>query len=434
MKTRYCCALLAGLVGLAVHAAAQPKLKADSFQIDLGMVESGTVIERELELRNAGDEPLVIEKVQTSCPCTTVSLPDGTNGVVGPGDGVALQLRYDTEDRHGSYGAALVIHSNDLDLPIAVFEIGIVITKPVITDPPDVFGWGLAPRGHTIDKPLILRAGNPEQPIEFIDVQFAEAGMAAATATITNDGPQRIETHFTLAPDLPLGVHKNEALIRVRVNEKEHQVRVPIQGGVLGDVLITPPAIIAPRSAYSPGDKISEITVQASGGSGEIRVVGAPTTGALETAIRPREEGDGFVIDVLAGRAMTSGPQSGTVYVMTSSLDEPVVGVPVFFRTADAVAARPYRLVIEAGNTAAQRVELAHAEGDGFVITDVRCNSKAVTVRVESAESAGADAPAVIAVRRSVVPAEGVATLVEIETNANGGAIVYLPVLLRAAD
>ncbi|MEX2015824.1 MAG: DUF1573 domain-containing protein, partial [Candidatus Hydrogenedentales bacterium] len=294
---RLICCLVVLCAGAVSPAFAQPKLETDSFQIDLGAAKAGTVIERAIPIRNAGTEPLVIEKAQTSCPCTTVALSEGADGVVAPGETLALQLRYDTEDRHGAYGATLVVHSNDPGQPIAAFEIGVVITKAVVTDPPDVLAWGLAPRGSAVDKTLSIRAGDPTLPIELVELSLAEEGLSADAVHEIENGQERIVATFTLAPDVPLGVHKNEATIRVRIEEQEHLLRLPIQGGVLGDVLITPPAIISPRLAYKAGEKISEITVQSSTGTGDIRVVGAPATGPIETAFRNRDEGEGFVIE-----------------------------------------------------------------------------------------------------------------------------------------
>ena len=51
---------------LAAQEAKGPKIEVKEVRYDLGKVDQGTQVTHVFEVRNAGAEPLIIEKVQTS--------------------------------------------------------------------------------------------------------------------------------------------------------------------------------------------------------------------------------------------------------------------------------------------------------------------------------------------------------------------------------
>ena len=85
-------------------------------------------------LRNNGNEPLMLDNMETSCACTSASIvkngeegpsfgmaSHGTNPknwkeIIPPGDSVELKVRYDPnvhKDLRGSVKRSVIIHSND---------------------------------------------------------------------------------------------------------------------------------------------------------------------------------------------------------------------------------------------------------------------------------------------------------------------------------
>lgn len=80
----FCLAAL--LLGLATPAAAAPRLVVEQPVYDLGEVFEDQNLEHTFTLRNAGDQPLVIEKIELDCACSLVefdhTIPPGGQGRV----------------------------------------------------------------------------------------------------------------------------------------------------------------------------------------------------------------------------------------------------------------------------------------------------------------------------------------------------------------
>ena len=64
---------------LAACRPGEPRITVDTAQIDFGDVPNGQIAARDLVVRNEGDGLLVVDKIATSCGCTSAS-PSHTAG------------------------------------------------------------------------------------------------------------------------------------------------------------------------------------------------------------------------------------------------------------------------------------------------------------------------------------------------------------------
>ncbi len=66
------------VVCCALSAAAQPRLTFRSLMADAGRLSVGKSESRTVQFvcRNVGDQPLLFDHAETSCPCADVKLPD----------------------------------------------------------------------------------------------------------------------------------------------------------------------------------------------------------------------------------------------------------------------------------------------------------------------------------------------------------------------
>ncbi|MDW7754528.1 MAG: DUF1573 domain-containing protein [Brevefilum sp.] len=113
-----------GSLLLTACTSAQPEIKLETDQIDLGEIAAGEVIERDVRLTNEGEGPLEILSVSTSCGCTTASL-DATTLL--PGESALLMIRYDSSahdiDADGSVHRQIFIATNDPNQPEVVINL-----------------------------------------------------------------------------------------------------------------------------------------------------------------------------------------------------------------------------------------------------------------------------------------------------------------------
>ena len=89
---------------------AAPKIEVDNPVCDFGAVLEGAFVTHKFILSNGGDEPLSIERVWTSCGCTTTALAK-TN--LAPGESVALEAIVDTAGFGGAISKSIYVESND---------------------------------------------------------------------------------------------------------------------------------------------------------------------------------------------------------------------------------------------------------------------------------------------------------------------------------
>jgi len=84
--------VLTGIMLLGAGAAlCGPKIALSEEQWDFGKITAAYSVGHVFRLKNAGDEPLTIEQVLTSCGCTTTSLEEKT---IAPGQEISLRLTF----------------------------------------------------------------------------------------------------------------------------------------------------------------------------------------------------------------------------------------------------------------------------------------------------------------------------------------------------
>lgn len=112
------------LVGLGLAALGAPKISVDQTHYDFGEVVAGIAITHTFVLTDAGDQPLIINRVWTSCGCTTTALSKTT---LAPGESVDLTVTFNSTGYTGKVGKTITVESNDPVTP----QLTLVITGTV---------------------------------------------------------------------------------------------------------------------------------------------------------------------------------------------------------------------------------------------------------------------------------------------------------------
>lgn len=442
-------ARIAGLIavtGLCAGAACgAPKATLSVDKIDFGVIRQNTAADREVQIGNAGDEPLSILNVQSSCECITTDFPSDPAGrVVQPEALFTLNVHYDATGVFGQRAGTLVVTTSDPEDPLKAIDITADVQALVLTQPDKALAWGMAPRGDEITKELILFPGNGSKEIDLLEIHMANPSVSVTTTRKETKEGLRIVARFKLAPDVPLGQVTNELTARVRVSGEEATVQIPVQGEAVGDVLVMPRSILcAPRLVYAQNQPLSKegIIVRSSRPNQPLPdVLGVVAVGPIQCIIHKNvkpdwgTQVDRHIIEVRTTENAPPGAQAGTIYVMTTSKDQPVVTIPVFFRMGARVAADPAHVVLEPANgtLASQRVVLRDATGTALTIREVKFEQDLLGVKVESDRTADASHPAAIVISAAAVPPdERKAAVVAVVTDQPGAERILIPVLIR---
>ena len=102
--------LFAGMLmlGTVAFASAQT-ITFNTVNLDYGTVKPNADGNRTFIVKNTGDKPLVISRVQPSCGCTT---PDWSKEPIMPGKTGEIKVHYDTAGL-GEFQKSIDVYSND---------------------------------------------------------------------------------------------------------------------------------------------------------------------------------------------------------------------------------------------------------------------------------------------------------------------------------
>jgi hypothetical protein len=99
---------LVAFLGAAVVISAQT-ISFENTTIDYGKIKQGADGQRVFVVKNTGDKPLIISKVQPSCGCTT---PEWNKEPIMPGATSEIKVGYDTKIV-GNFQKLIQVTSND---------------------------------------------------------------------------------------------------------------------------------------------------------------------------------------------------------------------------------------------------------------------------------------------------------------------------------
>jgi hypothetical protein len=106
----------------------------ETVRLDLGDVPNGEVATHDVVVRNEGDAVLVVDKIATSCGCTTATLEPMQ---LAPGESGALHIAFDAgahgPDLTGPLVRQVFIHSNDPAQPEVTVALAVNVTPPLQT-------------------------------------------------------------------------------------------------------------------------------------------------------------------------------------------------------------------------------------------------------------------------------------------------------------
>ncbi|WP_432821416.1 DUF1573 domain-containing protein [Trichloromonas sp.] len=102
-------ALLGCLTALPALAEG-PKMAVEKADFDFGQIFQGEKVEHTFRFQNAGDEPLVIDRVRSSCGCTAALL---STKIIAAGDVAELKATFDSARFSGAVVKTIYLYSND---------------------------------------------------------------------------------------------------------------------------------------------------------------------------------------------------------------------------------------------------------------------------------------------------------------------------------
>lgn len=147
------------LLMLAIGGYAQPKIEVvGGSKLDLGSINRGKVVDREVTIKNTGTEALSLGRIEASCGCTGTLLSSDN---IPPGKTGTMKITFNSQNFSGPVHKTVTINSNDPNSPRTVVEFRATVVEEVMIQPAQIW-FRDAEVGRVSTFKLTVRNGGSE--------------------------------------------------------------------------------------------------------------------------------------------------------------------------------------------------------------------------------------------------------------------------------
>ncbi len=377
----------------STRTAAEPRLYVEKRNHELGKILEGDIVPVAWKIENRGAADLIIDRTGSACGCTVVKLQD-EDKVIRPGGTLNLQVEFNTTGRFGEQNKDISVFSNDPLEPTLKLSFQSQVEQLYHADPTSVVNLRVLRRGETAQKPLELVpvAGRGELTIMQIDV---ETGVAfdVKSEPFEKGGQKGAKVLFTVSDSAALGPLNGSATVKLRVGDVEREKIFSVRGEVVGDLTWLPKVLDATRQASLAGKTLAPITVSSTDDRPFqiLETSGGPLLAVTVGPGRKPKPGTEYLVQVAVSESAPPGPFGTSLRIVTDSLDQPVVQVPVFGIVAPKLEIEPTTVLLRKDGTEAgsrRRLRIKTADASPLHVQSVECDSPALTVGVDTESSA----------------------------------------------
>lgn len=222
-------------------APSKANIHFDAREFDFGTVEQGNSVDHVFVVKNTGTDPLLIDRVQTSCGCTAAVTSAKT---ILPNETGTIKTTFNSARFNGEINKTITVYSNDSDEPAVRLTIkGKVLTDVVVVPQRELF-FGLVEYKKPVSKSFLLTQGG-DKPLEVkkveCDLAFAKTEILAGAA----GDKKTYQVIVTITEKAPVG--RFEGMVKIHTNLASNPV---IERQVIGVVkeLDAEPAPAAPAA------------------------------------------------------------------------------------------------------------------------------------------------------------------------------------------
>ena len=199
------CACAAFLLAVPARIPAQPVIVLEPDTLDYGIVYQQVKNRRDVIVRNAGDAPLLIQEIKTTCGCTVVEME---NEEIAPAASVPLTIIFNGKLTQGKQVKRIRVLTNDPVTPEATIVIKVDVRTHLTVEPKNRrIGFGRLPRGETPTRQVHLRTES--EPRLEIEPTMYNHDLFEVTVEPDPEGDlQHAILTVRVKPDAPHGEHR----------------------------------------------------------------------------------------------------------------------------------------------------------------------------------------------------------------------------------
>lgn len=288
MKISDLIALTISSVMLCLSAEAAPTASIPSNFHQFGSVNQGAIVEHSFELKNTGNEPLLIRKVLPSCGCTAAIMDSHS---IAPGQTVAIRASFNTAGFQGKRRESIQIFTNDPLRPVTELTIEGFIIREVTSDPYRIL-FGSIAKGSTKTAEVVVTL----QPGISISEISSRSEYLSAEQHLAEGN--KIPISVTLKPGAPVG--NLRGLIAVKTTSRQVPLlNIPVIAQIEGDLRFKPTDVSFGLVAGPLTSPLTANVVLENSSPGQLEIVSVSTDNpSVRATVKELEPGRRFQVNI----------------------------------------------------------------------------------------------------------------------------------------
>lgn len=303
---------------------------------DFGVVAKGEVVTHDFQIRNAGDETLLVEDVRPACGCTVARY----DKQIAPGEVGTVHAEVDTTDFYGPISKSIAVYTNDDENPKLQLVVKAKVTAYVSATPG--YARFLYVQMEPF-KPITQIVWGEDQPLEVVDVRTrsgdtdapsdkirAEFRPAKESEKVEEGKDPQWAVDIFLDPRAEVGTLREFVIVETN-HPKQKTAKIPVSGFVRPRQHVTPmeadfgkvqgDALPLRRTFHFTSFITEEIEVE------KIETGYEGMEASMEA--NERRPGHRFEMMLELGPEMPKGKFETVIEIHTTDKVKPVVEVPV---------------------------------------------------------------------------------------------------------
>jgi hypothetical protein len=222
--------------------------------------------EHEFVFRNAGTTPIGLQKGQTTCKCTMAEMKDGE---LLPGESIGIKLSWEAKTGESDFSqSAEIITTNYPQQPIIRLHVYGKIIDALRTDRPSLSLGSLSASEDAVGR-FKLYCFRGDEPLAIVSHEFTAKDKAsffsaefrpltAEELAAEPSAKSGVEGTIHVQAGLPLG-NLGQAIKLTTNLPKTSPLALPIEGRVVGDIMVVGPGAVSDQNMIRLGDAKSAV-------------------------------------------------------------------------------------------------------------------------------------------------------------------------------
>lgn len=304
-----------------------PKAVFSEARFEFGEVLSGTVVEHDFVLSNAGTAPARIEKVSMTTPLLVTQMPRD----VAPGAEGRIHFKLDSASLEGKFEGTILVYLNDPALPQARLSFsGHIVPAIELSPRPAFFVAGQRGKGN---RAAIEIVNHESEPLRIEKVEHPAERFATQLEALKPGQHYRLT--LALKPDGPGG--RAAGTILIKTSSKRMPVLTVGANTYLYERVHSFPDVVdfGTWRAAALGGATMTLMIHQEGGSGFKAQLSSDVPG-LSFKSERGPKGDQYQVEItLVSEKVHVGPMKGSIVIDTNDSEFPRIIVPVSGQIVD---------------------------------------------------------------------------------------------------